>query len=305
MLLVSSGRAADKRRPLPFDPQRFLNQPQKMFDALFGSAAAEQQKRLERIPVSAQEESRFGAQQVRGYQELLRRNRKPVASRGRDVDYLRKLIAVIRPFLRNGRRYRRLQVYVVDSDEISARTFPGGAIFVHRGMLEFAGSEAALVAILGHELSHLDRGHLLRDARKTKWLQQTYAAPAQGRSPDGPRAFQQMFTSGAALMRSMLQPFRPEQELEADQDGTRWAHRAGYDPQPFADLFARMERRRDRRPAAAPEFLRSHPLNPERRRRVEREIAALRRRRPAEPLYIGRRNLQLRIPRSERRFPDR
>ena len=38
---------------------------------------------------------------------------------------------------------------------------PGGTLIFFRGILDFAGSEAALVGVIGHELSHLDHGHQL------------------------------------------------------------------------------------------------------------------------------------------------
>jgi hypothetical protein len=35
------------------------------------------------------------------------------------------------------------------------------------------------------------------------------------------------------MMRIWMQPFRPEFEAEADEDGARWAYLAGYDPREF------------------------------------------------------------------------
>ena len=62
----------------------------------------------------------------------------------------------------------RFEVFWADSKETDARAFPGGSIVVMRGLVEFAQSEAALVGVLAHELSHIDHGHQLRQARAMK-----------------------------------------------------------------------------------------------------------------------------------------
>ena len=81
--------------------------------------------------------------------------------RGKDVTYLRELVASIQPLLVNRQRYPTIQVLLADSPQIDARSFPGGSLVFCRGLLDSAGSEAALVGIIAHELVHLDRGHVL------------------------------------------------------------------------------------------------------------------------------------------------
>jgi predicted Zn-dependent protease len=227
----------------------------------------------------------------------LSRRKIAAVSRGKDVAYLRKLAAAVRPLMKNADRYRSLKIYVADSTLIDARCFPGGTLIFSRGLLEAAGSEAALLAMVGHELSHLDRGHVLAHLQRIRLAQRTFAAPAGF-------SLQRFFSTGPVLLRMFTHPFRPECEAEADRDGAKWAYRAGYEPREMAGLFLKLEQQFGDRRRFLPEFLRSHPLNRDRYNAVISLCEQLKKRDPKEKLYVGRENLRRRIPRDERRYQE-
>lgn len=219
-----------------------------------------------------------------------------VLSRGDDVEYLRKLVESQRSQMQNADRYQKIRVLLADSPSTDARSFPGGTLIFYRGMLEFADNEAALVGVVGHELSHLDRGHQLDQLRRIKLAQQTF----QG----GQVAPETFFRNGALMMKMFTRPFRPEDEAEADLDAFNWSYRTGYDPRELARLFQRMHER-DRERDARPAFFRTHPYHLDRFRVGMDRYAELQVESPAESLYLGRDNLDLRVPMSERRFEER
>ena len=68
-----------------------------------------------------------------------------------------------------------IEVYIVNSRQTEAKSFPGGIIFVFQGMLEYMGSEAELVGVIGHELSHVDRQHQLRTAKRAKMQRRRFS----------------------------------------------------------------------------------------------------------------------------------
>ena len=107
--------------------------------------------------------------------------------------------------------------------------------------------------------------------------------------------------TGMMFAKMWTQPFRPEDELEADRDGARWAYQTGYDPRELAKLF---ERLRGDGPAgiALPPFLQSHPDPASRRKAVLDAYEELQRQRPADRLYVGKENLRRRVARSRREF---
>ncbi len=217
-------------------------------------------------------------------QDLAAGGVRPLPESHADSRYVSQLVAAIRPRMRRAARYRRIRVVVLDSPRTDARAFPGGTVLVHRGLLDFAGSEAALVGVLGHELSHIDHGHQLRQMKMAQLARKSNRTAA---------AFLQ---DGLQLGRSFLRPFRPEDEAAADADGAQWAFDLGYDPDALADMFLRMHRRdqSDQRAGQVPSFLRSHPYHIDRYRALQKQSQRLRLEQPQKSLRVGAENLKQR-----------
>ena len=281
--------AGQQRQSFPF------SDPQKMFEQFFGAAPAEDREKIDKIKIAARNESQIGERASREYIAGLRRKRIKVITRGKDVDYLRKLVALVHPKMKNASRYKTIRVYLAESNETDARSFPGGTLVFYRGMLEFAENEAALIGVIGHELSHLDHGHQLYDAKRVKLMQTTFSGK-NGFSPD------QFFRNGAMLMRSFGKPFRPEDESVADNSGAVWAYELGYDPREMAKLFLRMHERDGGAKASLPAFLRTHPYHLDRYKALSERFKKLQADKPNDDLYLGTKNLVNRIPRSEKKF---
>jgi predicted Zn-dependent protease len=154
------------------------------------------------------------------------------------------------------------------------------------------------VAVIGHELAHLDRGHLLRRARQWKLAQQSLAKRDKEASPE------KLFAT-LGLMSSLFQrPFGPEEELEADRDGITWAYRLGYDPRAVRLIYDALEAKGGGLPHVLPAFLRTHPLSPERHENLQATFAALAAAEPRPRLYLGRENLARRLTRQQQEFPE-
>ena len=279
----------------PQSPQQmfdaFRRESEKMFSGMFGDAPDDQRK-LKAVPVSIQEEQQLGKQLLDQTLGGLRRQKTAYVQAGNTWQYVDRLVRELSSQMANRRRYRRFDVYVVQTENTDARAFPGGAILISEGMLDFAPSEAALAGVLAHELSHIDRGHLLEGIQRQKLAQRSFS---------GGRSVADMMQASRMLMSQFARPFRPEQEVEADQDATLWLLQSSYDPREMADLFLKLHQRdQDKQQVQSfmPSFLRSHPFHLERRNAVQQ--AAKRAIGQAGPLYIGRRNLQERTTRSQR-----
>ncbi len=188
----------------------------------------------------------MGSRRSKAFLAELREKNIRILSRGPEVAYLQSLVADLKPFMHNADRYRTISVLVADTPETDARCFPGGTIIIFRGMLGAVQSEAALVSVLGHELSHIDHGHQLRNLKSLKLAQQTFTAPPAAMD------WQRMMSNTMFLAQSFARPFRPEEESEADADAVKWTYRLGYDPREFAKLFLRMEKEGDGRTANLP-----------------------------------------------------
>ncbi len=292
LLAVPPAASAQRKRPdAPFP----FSDPEKFFEQFFGTQTEAERRAIDRIAVSARDEQQYGNGVLRNFLDELRRRGIRVSSEGRDVEYVQQLVAVVARQMNNKRRYDGIRVYVAESDDTDAFAFPGGSLIVFRGMLDVARSEAALVGVIGHELSHIDRQHQLYDLRRIKYAQQTFGGESR-------LSFEQFMQSGMLMMKSFMRPFRPEDELQADRDGATWAYRAGYDPRETAELFARLARRE--RGPQAPGFLRSHPYHRDRYRAVMQLYAQLQKAEPRDELYVGIENLRQRIPRARREFAE-
>jgi predicted Zn-dependent protease len=283
-------RAVQPAQNVPFAPDQF-------FENMFGQPTAEQAEALAKIEISTADERRFGDSLVEAYLADLRRQKLKVVERGRDVEYLRDLVETLQPFMTNHDRYRKIKLYVVDSPQTDARSFPGGTLFFLRGLLDFAGSEAALVGVVGHELSHLDRAHQLAPLKRMKYFERSMSG-AESFSPE------RMMSAIGTMAAGYARPFRPEDESEADRDGAAWAFRAGYDPRELAELFMKLHRRDGDRAVVPLSFLRTHPFHLDRYEAIQKQSRELQRKSPVEKLYVGRRNLKERTSRAKRAYNE-
>lgn len=262
---------------------------------LFAEGAAEQ-RLLDQVKVSRRQEKQIGQSQFANFRKSLRSSGVRLLRRGPDVEYIRQLVGVLHEQMTHRDRYPHFTVYLAKTKSTDARAFPGGIIIVTAGMLDLAETEAALAGVLAHELSHIDRGHQLDRYRRL--------AVAQDGFQGGQFSLAEMFSRGRLMINAYARPFRPEQESEADADAARWTLRSGYSPLEFARLFDRFANRAAGRNAPLAAFWRSHP--PHRQRLVAvAEVAATEARQRGivlAELYVGRENLQRRIPRHERDF---
>lgn len=289
LLFVSRAFPQEPTKPglLPFAPAGMAD-PERAFEQFFSSSTPANQQTLDALEIPMQEERDYGAALVDAYMAEIKRQKMRVIRKGTDVDYLVKLVATIRPMMANAERYPKITVCMIDSAEIEARSFPGGTLFFSKGLLSLAPSEAALVGVVGHELSHLDRGHQLLPLKRTRLL--------QGASFDP-----QSLMSGIRLF---SRPFRPEDEVVADKDGATWAYRAGYDSREFARLLARMHERSQEPKLPFTAFFQTHPYFDDRSESILQLFDSLQQTDPRDRLYIGKRNLALRVPKSTHLFDE-
>ncbi len=265
--------------------------PSKMFEQAFGEDTEAERKALEKIEVSFADEQQLGKQVLQSGLASLKEAGIKVESKGRDVEYLESLVATLQPYMRNKDRYKSIKVMVARSPKIDARSCPGGTLIFFEGLLDNAGSEAALAVIVGHELSHLDRGHQLLPIKRVKMMEKTFSSPQN---------MSQFTQFGPNMTKMWARPFRPEDERDADRDGAAWAYAAGYDPREMAKLFPK-------KGAKAPNaegmpwatFFRSHPYNHERQQAVMKQYTQLQKETPKTDLFIGQDNLKNRFSRKQ------
>ncbi|MHC4228791.1 MAG: M48 family metallopeptidase [Planctomycetota bacterium] len=121
----------------------------------------------------------------------------------------------------------------VEGAEPNAFALPGGFIFVTKSLVELCRRDPdELAFILGHEMSHLIRGHAMnRVVSNSAIAAASRAAPIRGLLSGWLRKV------GVQFLEST---YSQELESEADKLGVRLTMAAGYDPQACVQLLGRL-----------------------------------------------------------------
>jgi len=140
----------------------------------------------------------------------------------------------------------------------NAWCMPGGKIVVYTGLLPITQNEAALAAVMGHEVSHalLYHGNERMSQGLIAELGGTALSVAMAEKP---AATQNLFLTafGLGAQVGVLLPFSRKQELEADEWGLIFTAMAGYNPREAIALWQRMQAASNGQ--KPPEFLSTHP----------------------------------------------
>lgn len=126
---------------------------------------------------------------------------------------------------------RDYHFYVIDDSGVNAMALPDGYIFVNRGLISYLRSEDELAGVLGHEIGHVVGSH----ARRTN------AVGFFGNVVGLIGAFMTGTGAIADLGNTVTQTIRSgygrEFELEADEYGSKFLARAGYNPLAMIDVI--------------------------------------------------------------------
>jgi predicted Zn-dependent protease len=237
------------------------------------------------LPVSALDERQLG--------DVYRASYDPQATpAGREQRYLDSLVDELRPFTGKPFPYR---VYVVDYAMPNAMALPGGVVLVTRELLTTLHSEAELVAVLAHEIGHIERGHCF-DTVRFELLARKVGAEPLGALAD---------LAAAILLRHS---YSKTMEHEADAYAFELLTNSRYDPRGvpggFRSLLA-YESARGGRPPGPPspirDYFTSHPPLEIRAAEYGQRADAWWHRHPQERRYAGVRNLEalVALPRHE------
>ncbi len=121
---------------------------------------------------------------------------------------------------------------IIDSNEINSFAMAGGFIHVDMGLLNFVSSDDELASVMGHEMGHVERRHVLTLNQKGNLLS-ILVGVLSILSPIG------YFLGGYGGDLAFYK-FSRQDELQADQYGLLLMSRAGYDPQSTADVLSKL-----------------------------------------------------------------
>ncbi|MGE0255023.1 MAG: M48 family metalloprotease [Alphaproteobacteria bacterium] len=161
---------------------------------------------------------------------------------------------------------------VLDSPIVNAFALPGGYVYISRGLMAVARSEAELAGVVGHEIGHVVARHTAQ--RYTAAVGAGVGSQILGIFLGGVAA-----QAATPLLQGALASYSRDQELEADTLGVRYIARTGYQTRAMADFLAEMEEyaKHEARLSGEPDpaerynIMSTHPRTPE---RVQQAVAA-------------------------------
>jgi predicted Zn-dependent protease len=201
------------------------------------------------------------------YVQFLNQNRVVSPNSSRDAEMVRRVGSRIATAVTNYYNQQNLgselagyqwEYNLVNNQDANAWCMPGGKIVVYTGILPITQNEAALAAVVGHEVAHAVAKH--GSERMSQGLVQQLGGVALGvalsnRSQETQALFNNLYGIGSQVGYTL--PHSRNQELEADKLGLRYMALAGYNPREAVGLWQRMKAASNgNRP---PEFISTHP----------------------------------------------
>jgi beta-barrel assembly-enhancing protease len=160
-----------------------------------------------------------------------------------------------------GASHRRLpfRFFVVQDQSINAFATTGGYVYATSGLMGAADNEAQLASVVGHEIGHIEKRHLIAQIKQSM-IARGLVASALGDS--------QLANIGVDLLVS--RPLSRQDEYEADQVGLRILRDSNY----ATSAMPAFMRKLLRSSGGTPTFLSSHPAVPDRLKALERTITS-------------------------------
>jgi predicted Zn-dependent protease len=158
---------------------------------------------------------------------------------------------------------------------VNAYTFPAGSIGITRGILLELENEAALAALIGHELGHVNARHTAQAMSKGVLASLALAGLSSAASDLGSGAEQLAGGLGQIAAGALLASYSRDNEREADSLALEYMVKADYGPKGHLDLMDMLQSLNKRKPSAIELMFATHPMSRERYESSKRAIGAM------------------------------
>jgi predicted Zn-dependent protease len=158
---------------------------------------------------------------------------------------------------------------VANDRTINAFALPGGPIWIHRGAIDAAQTEAQLAGVIAHEVAHIANRHAAEQITKGS-IANVGLGILDALLGTGTASQIARLGAGVAAQATMMK-FSRDDEREADSKALQYMKRAGYDPRGMVEFLRVLRARQGRDPGSVQTFFASHPAPAERIRRLEQQ----------------------------------
>lgn len=212
-----------------------------------------------------QEENQMGAD---AYQEVLKGEKRSTDAEGIAlVQRVGKRLAAVVP---GGDQYA-WEFTLLESDQVNAFCLPGGKVAIYTGILPYCQNEAALAAVMGHEIGHAVARH--GGKRMTQGVilggaQMALGEVLKSKGYSDNTTTLALAAAGGLTQVGVVLPFSRGHETEADAMGLEYMAKAGYDPQEAAKFWLRFAALG----SSGPAFLSTHPQSEDRAAELNKQL---------------------------------
>jgi predicted Zn-dependent protease len=188
---------------------------------------------------------------------------------------------------------------IVNSRDINSVGFPGGEIYINRGLLEIASNDDELAAILAHEVSHAASRHGTAQLSRQLLVQAPIAIAAG--MPASQVWKEELTKLGISLgIDAPFLRYSRDQELESCLLAVRLMADARYDPTALQTVLEKINEAQTGETQRAPAFVFNHPqsesISPELAATIEILAASVRRTATATADFRSFRSALLKLP---------
>ncbi len=154
------------------------------------------------------------------------------------------------------------------SQEMNAFCLPGGKVGVYEGLFQALSNDAELAAVVGHEIAHATARH--GGERMTQAMAVGLAGlglnmALESKAVENRELWMTAYAGISTV--GLVLPYSRLHEYEADEIGTLYMARAGYDPRAAVSFWEKFAASKGG--AQVPEFLSTHPVDANRIARLK------------------------------------
>ena len=147
----------------------------------------------------------------------------------------------------------KIKVHIIEKDEVNAFALPGNHLVVYSGLLGSVENEAELIGVLGHEIAHMEKHHVMKKLIKEIGLSVLVSMAGGGGG--------QVVLETAKLLSSSA--YDRDLESEADLTSVDYLIKADIDPEGLANFLYRLSDKEGNMPDAI-YWIATHPESKER-----------------------------------------
>ena len=147
---------------------------------------------------------------------------------------------------------------IVNSKEVNSLGFPGGAIYVNRGLIDIASNDDEIAAMLAHEIAHVAARHGTAQLSRQLLMQSPLSIATGLPTMDGLK--EQLLRLGISLgIDAPFLRYSRDQELEASLTAVRLLADARFDPHALRSLLEKINEAQSGDGGRLPAFMFNHP----------------------------------------------